>query len=455
MNPNDGVDIEKIVVYRENIMNKLRGKFGMFSLGSTYLGFGTQSKEFSTGFIPTNTVVVVSDKFWKDLWRKDPRFKDISYEDFIKRLALPEGHEDSIDIYGTPQRYPFIWFFQGLNVAQIWHPRRADLHMRSVYNIGFFEKYPYFKRSGVQALVRNVVDSVMFNQSDSDGDMGMLLVPISIQAQEVLHQVYTQMYDYGILRNDKYTNISKIWHHTRWALISQFMKEIEGNTSHGYASKLRCDTGIVKWEEANKAYFNAIRAKQSIGFITVSQWMIQQIAGYLLKNDQISIDEYIGVCSFYQLEITQNGCIRSVKHVSGALNVLTLDEIAKNTKAIVENGKDITPLEKILDLMDMTGYKHCQDAFRKIVEFWINNAMVIDGKIDSSKCTSLGNCIKFSVAFIYGSTAGISYGQDFFAACNTKFIQQMPIYDQFGGIIDMINSIPDNYLDYIHKYSEE
>lgn len=440
--------------YRKAIAKMIRGKFGMLARSSAYVGDGVQGKEIADAFIPANTIVIGSDTFWKAVYHSNAAYEVDGYKRFLERVSLPEDDRDAINIFGESLRNPFIWFLMGLNITRVWHPHRANRYMKHKYGESFFDRYPKLRDPKSNAIISSTLDTIFRDQSDSDGDLRQLQVILDRDVQEEMKRLARDMQDYKIVNNPAYPKINKIWHNVAWWHIGYMLKEHEGNTSYGFNPEYEFKVSPITVQQANRAYSAAITAKRSIGLITVSQWMIQQIAGYLMNKNQITQDQFLAVCSFYQTVITQDGCIRSVKHVSGALNVLTIDEIAMNEKVIKDNGVDMTPLDKIMQLIEFTGYgESTQQAFQQVVDFWRTHAQVIDGKIDPQKCTKYGLMIKAASAFIYGSKAGFTSKQDLFEALNFEEIKHMLFYETHKDTIDFINSVPDKMLQALYEAS--
>lgn len=443
---NSQVTLDFIKKYRAAIQDQLRGKTGILAKGSTYVAEGVQGKEVASGFIPTNTVVVASNRFWSNVHRTSG-YCYLEFPEFLRRVSLPSEDHDAIRIYGSSQRDPDIWFDQNLNIMEIWHPHRANRHTLHKFKISFFELYPALRDSKSNAIISNVLDVLYLFQSDSDGDLRRILCVLDPNLQSLMKSLQADMKGYKILFTDEYPAIHAIYNKVKWWHLSYLLKEAQGNTSHGFSKEYEFKVALITAAESNRAYINAIKAKHSIGLITVSQWIIQQIAAYLSNSGQITFDQYLGVCSFYQTVITQDGCIRSLKHVSGALNVLTIDEIAKNTKAIKDQGRDITPLDKVLSLIADSGYgPEIVQAFQQVVEFWMAHSMVLGGKMKPQMCTPYGLMIKGSCAFIYGSQAGLLESQDLYETFHFKDLKNMPIYKIHKDTIDFINSIEDKTL---------
>lgn len=447
------VTLDFVIKYRIAINNQLRGKSGLLARGSTYVGEGVQGKEVATGFIPPGKVVVSSNRFWRNIYRTSEHYHAMDYEEFLTRLSLPEGDRGAIQIYGTSQRDPDIWFLQNVNVMEIWHPHRANRHTKHKYNISFFELFPRLKDNNANAIISNTLDVLYLFQSDSDGDLRRIMCIMDTELQKLMKSIHEHIKGYKIFFDKHIGPIHEIYQKVKWWHLSYVLKEVDGNTAREFNPRYEFKTSTITSAESNRAYISAIQAKQSIGLITVSQWIIQQIAAYLNNTKQITYDQYLGVCSFYQTTITQDGCIRSLKHVSGALNVLTIDEIAKNVKIIKSNGVDVTPRDKVLSLIRETGYdESIVQAFTQVIDFWMNHSMVIDKKMKPQMCTNIGLMIKASCAFIYGASGGLLDSQDLYEALNFKdpkgraLIQDMPVYKMHKDIIDLINSIDDKTL---------
>ena len=137
------------------------------------------------------------------------------------------------------------------------------------------------------------------------------------------------------------------------------LDEAIGNIS--WAKEWRMSLAPLTKKERRKAMLNAVHSKQAIGTITVSKWMIEIISAYLVSKNEIEHDDMLRLCAFYQTVVTQDGCIRSVKHVADALSRLTHDEIALNKMPVshsVDGEKtiEVLPQEKIVLLMRYYGY---------------------------------------------------------------------------------------------------
>lgn len=433
------IDSDFIKRYRFGLLNTMRGKTGLLAKASTYVVDGVQGKSIASGFIPENTVVIGSERFWKTIHRKSVHC-DVPYEEFIRRLSLPEEEHQSIQVYGTTQRDPFIWFVQALNGTRIWHPHRANRHFKHKYNIGFFEMYPLF-----EGIIVNVVDALYKFQSDSDGDLFRITVPLEFDIQEKLAELVNSMQNYSLLFDKSNSKINKIYQMVKWWHLKYFLKETEGNTSRGWKNEYEMKIINIPVTHTNKAYLDAVQAKKSIGPITVSAWQIFQISNYLYETKQITEDHFLAINTFYQTAVVQDGSIRSVKHVSGALNRLSIDEIAQNSHMIKDiDGKEYTAIQKVHQLIELYGYSpEIIKAFDKVVEFWMANGQVIDGKMAIDQSTKLGMLIRSMCVFLYGTKAGLGKNRDIFESFRIDEVKNTFIYKIHQNVIRFINTIND------------
>ena len=452
------VRFSHILKYRESILKLLRGKHGILAKSATYLAEGVQGKSIASGFIPTSTMVIGNKRFWKNIHRNSA-YQYLEYDDFIRRLALPNEQSESIQFFGTSQRDPFIWFDQGMNVVEVWHPRKFDRYLRERYNIIMFDLFPMLNSDTSTAIITNVLDALFLFQEDSDGDLKRVLMPQSSHLQSLLREANAKFKNYKHFFNKEVETMRIINDRTVWWHLRYILKEVEGNNVtdlESYPGVYKIVTQVHVPSAINNAYLNAISAKTSIGTITFSQWNIQQVANLVYNTGLITYEQYISACLFYQTIITQGGCIQSVKHVSGALNSLTIDEIAKNVKAVEiknefnETVTRLKPLDKIKELIITEGYgESTVKAFETIIDFWIAHSQVIEGKSKPMYATPQGLMVKAASAFFYGSSGGLMANQDLFKALECDDIKKTMLYQIHGDFINVITSIEDKLYSYI------
>jgi hypothetical protein len=463
------VKLHNLNSYSEEIAKEFDGKRGLFAQSATYMYPGIKAKKTSDGFIPTGTVVADMPGMWHYIHRNS-EYSDMEYDDFITAVSLPEDHEDSITIYGMIQRDPYIWYLQAVNAVKIWHPHRANRHFKYKYDTSFFNIYPQFNRGGIGGIVTNTLDGLFFFQDDSDGDLTRILLPLKGEIQSELAGINEAMDNYEMLFNPDYGYLHQCYEMNKWWHIKYVIDEITGNTNAKFINKdgYRLEAKGISVKDRNLAVINATQAKFAIGPTTVSQWQIQEIAGLMtrvgdddneLATQCITYEEMLDACGLYQKALTQDGTIRSVKHVSGELNKLTLDNMAINTMTVSSTfgetkGQMISPRNKMYELAELYLSKYeAGRTLNHIAEFWHNNAKVDGNSISTAKATDIAKIIRAFGKVTHGSKGGFSRNDNFLKYLIHPQAKYLFSYETHKELIDMIKQIYTPVYDNINKIS--
>lgn len=444
------INPQKVVEYRNAIKNHLYGKQGLLSKMSTAIVPVVQAKQVSFGFIPTGTVIVISEEFWRTVHKKgrDGEWADMEYDEFKRRMHLPIQDPEALQFFGFKERHPVIWALQEANAVSIWSKDRLNKYMIDRYGYSFYDYAPYFRSAKEEAIIANTLDSLLFHQEDSDGDMGIIPMYFDTGIQNKIEEINRNGKNYDFFYSDAYKPIKQLttlnfkWH------FSYLLAEVQGNSSHGFKSKdPEFKTQCISANELTEAYLNAISAKHSIGTVSTSNWFIQRIASYLCKNGKITFTQFLQVSDFYQKIIVQDGVIRSVKHVAGVgMHNLTLDALTINSKDNVINtghGKYLPQAYLEYLIRDANYPEDTIETFNKVLLFWRKNSGFNKGKIDPRKTTDLGKLIKASVALCFGAKASLGKNDDLISCFKSEEIETIPIYRTHKEIIDLLNSVDD------------
>lgn len=456
-------DISRV---RKNNLNNLSneiskefdGKRGLLAQTSTYMYPGIKSKKISDGDIPTGVAVADMPGQWQYIHRNlyNGEFKDLDYQEFIRRISLPTDNEDSIQVFMTLQRDPFIWYGQALNAIELWHPHKANRYFKHKIKTSFFDKYPQFKPNGVGGILTNVLDGLFFFQDDSDGDLARGLLALNKEVQNMLRALNSKMRNYGLLFSGESYGAETVYQCNKWWHIKYVIEEITGNTSIAFKAKdsYRLDISTISVEDRNKAIIAATNAKESVGPTTISQWTVQDIAGYMYRIGMgpyrgavqpITYEQMIDVCSLYQKALTQDGTIRSIKHVSGELNKLTLDALALNTMTVQSSSNDgekISPRNKMHELAQVYLSKHdAGKTMEHIAEFWQNNAKVDGNKISTKKATITAKILRAFSKLTHGGKSGFGKNDNFMQYLIHDNAKYLFSYETHKSLIKLIKSI--------------
>jgi len=369
-------------IYTKSIYDKLTGKQGLFSKSSTFVNVGTQGKECGCGYLPTGVVVIGNKKFWKMAKRNFPKL-GLDYNKVITGDHI---------FYGTSQRDPFIWIFQALNSVEIWPVERANTYFLKEYGIKFSKMYPDFN-----GIALNTLDMLYLYQTDADGDLRRILTPFNIEIQQELRKMNLAMKNYNLICKNEENTIKKIYDKVKkWHLDYVLKEQATACTPIDDTMKIKLKTYLNK--DKNKSIIKGIRGKGNIGIITTSQWKIQEICDFFVKNKlplkinddlvYLSEEDRNIISVFYQTVFTQEGCVRALKGDKD-LSKCSIDEIAYNRNiswidaSLVK--KEGTIRDMVKEEAENFGFLDIIDKFFAICDWWkeVAKIQLVENKVIS------------------------------------------------------------------------
>lgn len=451
---------QKVQEYRTAIKTHLYGKSGLLSRTSTAIMPVVQAKQISFGFIPTGTVVIISEKFWREIHKngRDGEWADMPYEEFKRRMHLPVNDPEALQFYGFKQRHPVIWTLQEANSCSLWSKDRLNKYMIDRFGFSFYDYAPYFRSSKEEAIIANTLDSLIFHQEDSDGDMGIVPMYYASNIQDKLAEINRNAKDYRYFYEGPYkgllelTKINLKWH------FSYLLAEVQGNTSYGVKQPIDFKMDKIDRFGLTDAYLGAISSKANISTISTSNWFVQEIGKTLTKAGQMTLHQYLLCADFYQKVIAQDGVIRSVKHdAEVGMHNLTLESLTLNNKNnIIKTPHGSYSPHAYLDyLIRKADYpEETVQGFSLILNFWRKNCGLHKGKIDPRKTTELGKMIKASIALRFGAKANLGKTDEVINCFNSPDVVNLPIYKSHKDIIDLLNSVEDKISVLLRDFEE-
>lgn len=199
-------------------------------------------------------------------------------------------------VYEIGVRNPVIWRFQFL-------PRK-------VWTFSKFKKYLSNKNININdvllpemvdgAVLRNIVD-VMFDRSDTDGDLYPVAIPLDMDIQDLLNKYSkhpTKLLDY-----------EKEW------IFDYIDDELSKNEKFINVENKPFAFHMISRKKFSEFLANAAIAKAKVGIGTVDLWKFHAAAEWLYVDGEISRED-LDYQQFLFSSIVQNTVIEGIKHVS-------------------------------------------------------------------------------------------------------------------------------------------
>jgi hypothetical protein len=426
------------MTFHRKLMNKINAilwdKKGLINKFGAHRLDGIQAKKIDSGLLPVNAIVVADNKFWSKVYNKMYQ-KDYSYDQFIEKIGdYDEFRNDLLHFYGYSIRHPMAWLNQTNLPMEIWHPNRANNYFLKKYGCSFYEMYPSAKNN--QLMLMPTLHDLMFDMGDSDGDAIYIPTIFDYAIQKELAKDHELFTDYRFLYNEDNPHckvLSMIWRINHVWHIKYVKEELESNT----AIKANCHKdfkilyNIYNYENRTNAMVDAAISKSAIGLITNTMWMFMMIGMYLHsskyppkdlkmsldewkdKEGFIDLEELIGIVTFYQSNILQDGVIRAIKHVAGALGSMNMSDIAVNTAEVPssndEINEDVKPRRKLLEIARKNNYpERFINKMFDLCDWWCKHgAMNENGRISAKVASEEGKMIRAFTSLIYSNNSGL------------------------------------------------
>lgn len=269
---------------------------------------GGNLKQLVSSYVPRGVTVVLD-------WNLEKKINE-----FYK--------QHNVALYEIGVRNPVIWSFQ-LAPKKVWTFSKFRRHLESN---GIDINDVMLTDNVKGAVLRNVID-VMYDKSDTDGDLYPIAIPLDLDIQALLH--------------DYYKNPTPL-------------KEYEEKWIAGYIAGERSKNVVLEnieekpftFHSVDRTWFadtlaNAAIAKTKVGSATVDLWKFHSLLEWTYLNGEITFEEFEQL-RFMFSKIVQDTVIEGIKHVEGGASgyePFALGNIKQNetlVKTILVNNMECT-----------------------------------------------------------------------------------------------------------------
>lgn len=279
LKPNVKVHNKRIRGYYTALDDTLYSKrSALANVAAPYVEGGNLKQLVST-YVPRGVTVVI-DKQLEEMIRK-----------FAKQFNKP--------IYEIGVRNPVLWRFQ-FGPKKVWTFSKFSQYVKRKLKMNINDIIlPKYAQASV---LRNSID-VLYDQSDTDGDLYPIAIPFDIEIQDNLNKYIDQ-------------NASIIYDHEKnW--IEEYIKGESDNTKFYNVENSPFQYHTVDREWFAGAFANASIAKMKVGIATVNLWKFHSAVEYEYLLNEIDKETMLKLQFFYS-RVVQDYVIRSIKHAGSS-----------------------------------------------------------------------------------------------------------------------------------------
>jgi len=199
-------------------------------------------------------------------------------------------------IYDIGVRNPVLWRFQ-FRPKQIW---LKDVFEKYLYSIGKTISNIILSDCSDGIVLRNTIDA-LYDQSDTDGDLFPIAVPLDMEIQDNIHKY--------ILSEPKLYNYELSW-------VNAYISEEASNKNFLNAETVPFKYHTVERSFLANALADAAIAKMKVGNATVDLWKFHANCEYAFIEGKITRDEMLKL-QFLFSRVVQDYVVRGIKHNTG------------------------------------------------------------------------------------------------------------------------------------------
>lgn len=268
---------KNIDLYMAAIKGAIYEKRAALSDAISPLVHGGHFKQLVSSYVPKGITVIV----------------DRELEHIVDRFRK-ENNIKAVSDIGV--RNPIIWRYQFV-------PRK-------LWTLKQFKRYLEKQRlsindvlltDGIQgAVLRNTID-VLYDQSDTDGDLYPVSIPLDVKIQNLLHEY-------------RHSRTPLFNYEQKWA--EEYITGECNNENFYDVENKPFEYHEVDKEWFSNAFANAAIAKMRIGPGTIDLWRFHATAEFAFIHDMITREQMLRM-QFLFSRIVQDYIIRSIKHVDG------------------------------------------------------------------------------------------------------------------------------------------